>query len=234
MQIRLNKDEYFEMIECLEEGLNKTKINDYLSKLSKEVDKSNNVEIDEDVIPRINAIENILGKLSHEVQLIKDSYLYTYVKKVNLDYIDVMELKKFIVTKENDDRYIIYYLDKFPKKTKLEFGRTKGFGSAMAYKIHEYLDENNLYPKPNLRGVNIVFETIYDTNFNAKKLDNDNCSIDYINAAINATQYSGLVFDDSALNLFYSVKSSVKDIKKELNNNDYNGDVITKIIVEKL
>lgn len=203
----LHKELNDEFIKAIKE----TNIPDNLIRLQTEVINGKHFTSSIDIRRYQEKVENLLAKINKEVDKITNVYNKRYARALGEDAFDINIYNKLQFRKQKDS-FVLYYYDRLPKDAKMNLKDSAGMFAAICYKIQEYIDNKNLYPKPSFKKAHIVFETVYDKKSNKHIWDNDHISRFHIKDIINALVFIGIINSDEGLDTSFEVRSSQKKI----------------------
>lgn len=225
-QIKPSSETHKEVNNKLIDVLKDTSLKDNLIKLQKEVMIGKNFTGKKDIKKYQKKCEEFLFKINNEIDKITNVYNENYIKETgsevfNINIYNRLDFKKY------KDKFILTYFDRLPKDAKSNLKSNPGmtaFFTSICFKIQEYINNQNLYPKPAFNKAHIIFETIYDKSSKKYIWDNDNISRFHIREIINALVFVGIINSDEGLNTSFEVRSSLENIsdKKKTIINKYN------------
>lgn len=212
-QIKPNNEIHKEINDELITALKESPLKDNLIKLKKEVALGKNFTDKKDIKKYQEKCEELLLKINKNIDKITNLYNENYTRQIGADVFDIniynqLDFKKF------KDGFVLTYFDRLPKDSKNNFKSSAGMFSAICYKIQEYIDKHNLYPKPAFKKSHIVFETVYDTDSKQFIWDNDHISRFYISDILNALVFVGIINSDEGLDTSFEIRSNMKKLSQ--------------------
>lgn len=207
--MKANNEIIKETNNLMKEFFKKLSITDNLIRIKKEVATFDKYDSKRDVRIYQERMEGYLEKINSDIDKLTSIYNGIYANSLGIDAFDIVTYRKLQIRREKG-LYTIYYYDRLPKNSKREYKQTTNFFMAFAYAIQEYIDKQDIYPKPMYKNVKILIETIYDVNSKEYVWDNDHLSRFHITEIINALQFVGLIRNDSGFNTSFEICSKSK------------------------